>query len=338
MEVMVTTDVALYWLLGLLVLLLVVTRSLRFAPSAVSQFELERRLKLGDTSALLISQHREAVPILNGAVLVTTIVLSTAVAFTMVSLIPHRLLAAIFIVCALLLIDLIAVRVRPRLYRLQHHCEPYLISWLKRQRWLGWFVAPLEHDAQRAASQEELLNLIEKTTVVSTEKKRQLRHVLGFDTVLIRDIMTPKGMIVSIDASESIGPLVIDELHKSGHSRFPVIDGDVDHVVGMLYLHDLVALRSDHSDARSAMDHRVFYIKDNQMLSHALHAFLRTRHHLFIVVNSYRETVGLLSLEDVIEKMLGMTVVDEFDEFHDIRKVAEHNPRALNEPKKKVDI
>jgi CBS domain containing-hemolysin-like protein len=86
------------------------------------------------------------------------------------------------------------------------------------------------------------------------------------------------------------------------------------------------------------MQPRVFYIRENHSLEHALHGFLRTRHHLFIVVNEYRETVGLLSLEDVIEALLGRSIVDEFDEYDNLRKVAEGNPKGNNQPKDEVNL
>lgn len=78
----------------------------------------------------------------------------------------------------------------------------------------------------------------------------------------------------------------------------------------------------------------VFYIHGQKSLTRALHGFLKTRHHLFVVVNEYRETVGLLSLEDVIEALIGATIVDEFDAFDDLRAVAERNPNRNNQPER----
>jgi CBS domain containing-hemolysin-like protein len=85
--------------------------------------------------------------------------------------------------------------------------------------------------------------------------------------------------------------------------------------------------------AEKAMEPRVFYIKEDQSLGHALAAFIRTHHHLFIVVNEFRETVGLLSLEDTIEALIGRKIVDEFDTHEDLRAVAARNVRGNNHPK-----
>jgi CBS domain containing-hemolysin-like protein len=86
------------------------------------------------------------------------------------------------------------------------------------------------------------------------------------------------------------------------------------------------------------MDPKVYYIHEDQTLEHALAAFLKTHHHLFVVVNEYRETVGILCLEDVIEALLGRKIVDEFDAHDDLRAVAAHNPRSNNSSSKSHDV
>lgn len=328
-------------LIGLVLVLcaaLVVVRGTRFDSDGMDIAERSRRSKNGDAMALAAEQREMLLPSARGAAVILTVLLSTAVAFTIVSIIPNRPLAAIVIIATLLAVELLAIYLRSQAAQLQVRYETAILQRLANVSILKYF-APAETQAAKTIdSTEELAALIAKTSVLSGEKKTQLTSVISYDQKRVNDVMTPKSMMVSVDANEGIGPLVIDELHKSGHSRFPVIEKDADHIVGMLYLHDLVTLKSAHSTVKQAMDPHVYYIKDEQSLAHALHAFLHTHHHLFIVVNSYRETVGLLSLEDVIEAMLGMLVVDEFDEFQDLRKVADSNPHALNEPKRKVDV
>lgn len=192
----------------------------------------------------------------------------------------------------------------------------------------------------RIDSRDELEHVITQTNgIISAEEKALLLHSLGFGSRLVSEIMTPRGMIDSIPKSELLGPLVLDDLHKTGHSRFPVTDGDVDHVVGMLYVQNLLSLDNKKSiTVEKAMEARVFYIREDQTLQHALAAFLRTHHLLFVVVNEYRETVGLLSLEDTIEALIGRKIRDEFDTHDDLRVVAKRNPRGNNHPKDSEDV
>lgn len=189
-------------------------------------------------------------------------------------------------------------------------------------------------------SREELQHLVDESgNVLSADEKTLIIHSLSFSDQLVSSVMTPRSMIDSIKKSEILGPLILDELHKTGHSKFPVISGDVDHVVGILNIKNLLALDVKKSTtAEKAMEPKVYYIRDDQNLQHALAAFLRTKHHLFVVVNEFRETVGLLALEDVIEALIGRKIVDEFDAYDDLRAVALRNPRDNNSPLKGENV
>lgn len=192
----------------------------------------------------------------------------------------------------------------------------------------------------RVESREELQHIItEARGIITADEKLVLLNSLQFNSRLVSEIMTPKGMIDSVAGTEMLGPLVLSDLHKTGHSRFPVTGKDIDHVIGMLYVQDLLSLDVKRSvTAEKAMESRVFYIHQNQTLQHALAAFLRTHHLLFIVVNEYRETVGLLSLEDTIEALIGHKINDEFDAHDDLRAVAKRNPYHNNHAEKGEDV
>jgi CBS domain containing-hemolysin-like protein len=202
-------------------------------------------------------------------------------------------------------------------------------------------VSTTARDETTLDSREELAHLVERSgQLLSSDEKKLMLHGLKFGSREVSEIMTPRGVIDSVAKKELLGPLVLDALHKTGHSRFPVTDGDIDHIVGTLHIQDLLVLdgKQRSSTVEKAMEARVFYIREDQTLERALAAFLRTRHHLFVVVNEFRETVGLLSLEDVIEALLGRRIMDEFDKHDDLRAVAATNPRSNNEPQKHEDI
>jgi CBS domain containing-hemolysin-like protein len=189
-------------------------------------------------------------------------------------------------------------------------------------------------------SREELQHLIAQSGAILTmDEKKMIVHSLSFSDQLVGTVMTPRSVIDGIKKSEFLGPLTLDELHKTGHSRLPVFDGDIDHIIGILHLQSLLALDIKRSvTAEKAMEPQVFYIRKDQTLQRALAAFLRTHHHLFIVVNEFRETVGLLTLEDVIEALLGRKIIDEFDAHDDLRAVARRNPRGNNHPERREDV
>lgn len=191
------------------------------------------------------------------------------------------------------------------------------------------------------SSKDELKSVLKKGTIpLSSLEKTLLSSTLNFETRAVSEIMTPKSVIESIDHNELLGPILLDELHKTGHSRFPVTAGDIDHVVGILYVRDLLVVDGTKNSKKvsQVMDEEVCFIHEDQDLAHALKAFIKTEKLLFIVVNSYRETVGLITLEDVIEALIGQKINDEFEQHTDLRAVAAQNIRANNSPNKANNV
>ena len=126
--------------------------------------------------------------------------------------------------------------------------------------------------------------------------------------------MTPRENIDHVQKGEFLGPLVLDELHALGHSRLPVVDKDLDHIVGILHMRDMLSLDIKRSStAEKAMEPKVYYVRQSDTLEYALGVFLKVRHHLLIVVDDESNTTGLLTIEDVIEALIGRKIIVEKD-------------------------
>lgn len=146
-------------------------------------------------------------------------------------------------------------------------------------------------------------------------------HSLTFGDKLVRDVLTPFSQVKLVNVTDSLGPVLMDELHANGHSRFPVFDGKKTNVVGMLYLHDVMA-EHHGGKVKDIMHKQVTYVHEEQTLYQTLQTFLKTKRHLFIAVNQFEEMVGVVSIEDVLEQIIGQPIVDEFDQYEDLRAVA----------------
>jgi CBS domain containing-hemolysin-like protein len=183
---------------------------------------------------------------------------------------------------------------------------------------------PVQHE--RLDSRDHLTHLLnESRGIVTTDEKKMILSSLAFTDKQVADIMTPKSVVETVRRTEILGPLVLDQLHKTGHSRFPVIDEDIDHIVGVLYVRDVLTVDTTGkhtATVESAMSTKVHYVRSDHKLAQVLSAFLSTHHHLFIVINEYRETVGIITLEDTLEALLGRRIIDEFDAHDDMRAVA----------------
>ena len=146
-------------------------------------------------------------------------------------------------------------------------------------------------------------------------------HTLSFGDKTVAEALVPQRAVKQVQAADAIGPSLMDELYKSGFSRFPVTDGSPTHIVGTLYLRDLVRKEAKGA-VRDVMREDVYYVHENFTLQQVLRAFLKTKHHLFIVVNSFEESVGIITIEDILEQIIGKQIVDEFDSYENMRAVA----------------
>lgn len=191
---------------------------------------------------------------------------------------------------------------------------------------------------------EDLLELVKNQhrQLDNRIPKEDLKIVLGsltFGDKAVGGVMTPRRKLMMVAASDSIGPHLMDELHASGFSRFPVIKDSAQvaspQVVGTLYLKDLVG-HPETGKVRDVMKKDVYFINESNTLREALGACLKTQHHLLIVVNNFEELVGVLSLEDVIEQILGDKITDEFERYSDLRAVAGLEARSEKAQHKEV--
>lgn len=331
-------------LLAVVFILLIAVTSIRPKRSAYSEFELSRRSKDGDAAASDALHREELLPDIESFQRIVVAVL--LVLFVLLSVVTFEwLFGSLLSVVVALEYGAVAKLpfIQQRVNKLYETYKGPILQFIDKSRPALKYVRSVtpRQPIQALSSKEELYHLVtEAKGILTVDQRKLITSGLDFESRLVSEVMTPRSVIDSISRTEHLGPLTLDDLHKKGHSRFPVIDGDIDHVIGMLHIHDLLTIdaKRKSTSVEKAMEARVFYIKDDQTLQHALAAFLRTHHHLFVVINEFHETVGLLSLEDVIEAMLGRKIVDEFDAHEDLRVVAARNPRKNNKSVGAVNV
>ena len=305
-----------------------------------SQFELQRRSKKGDKKAdIYLRQQKFLCDIISLQRVLASLLL---VILTVISVnLFHWIIGLMSSMIIALEIGAVA---RIRLWQkysqqLYEKYELQILAIIERRQLLFSLirsVSPMVNGSRVVESKDELLEIVAHSSrVFSANEKKLINSGLKFNDMKIEDVMTPRSMIEAVSADEFLGPLVLDDLHKKDHSRFPVIQGDIDHIVGMLRIQDLLTIdrTSKSYRAEKVMSRDIYYIDKDQTLSYALAAFLKTQHHLFIVINEIRETVGLLSLGDVMEELLGRKIDNEFDSDDELRKVIEHKNRNTDDLK-----
>lgn len=293
--------------------------------SVFSDIERRRLVDQGNKQARAETERLAMVPLLQGLQwVIRTLGASGLITFCVFA---YGVVNGVLIGTSMVLLLPLAARLRPvrsLADKLQKVSQPGLEKLTKAIAPVLRALRPRDRGVveQRLHSHEELLALVKKSKgVLTTSEQKRLEAGLEFGSVKVSDIMTPLDMVKAIESTETLGPLVLDELYKTKHNIFPVFSGDLDHVVGILRLSDLIDMRSKSRDAASAMHKKVYYVRETDSLERALAGFIKDQHHLFVVVDSVGKTVGVLGLTDVIKALTGDAVSDEFEAFDDLRAV-----------------
>lgn len=160
---------------------------------------------------------------------------------------------------------------------------------------------------------------------LTVEELEIVKHVLSFPDFTVRDVLTPRGDIRTVHANETIGPILIDELHQTGLEHVLVQDSPNAQIAGTLAVHELGIHSSGR--VRDAMDPTVYYLHESDSLSDALHAFFVTNHPLFVVTNSFEEYVGIITVQNILHQLIGHIPGDDFDQYASLQAVASRHPR-----------
>ena len=173
---------------------------------------------------------------------------------------------------------------------------------------------------------QELNQALEITTDENTSDREKdiLRGILNFGNISVKSVMQARRDIVAFDTSMNFHELM-DLINKNGYSRVPVFNETIDKIEGILYIKDLLK----HIDQDENFDwipllHTPFFVPENKKIDDLLYDFQEKRVHMAIIVNEYGETEGLVTMEDIIEEIVG-EINDEFDEVEaDYKKIADN--------------
>jgi CBS domain containing-hemolysin-like protein len=156
---------------------------------------------------------------------------------------------------------------------------------------------------------------------IAADQAALLRRIFRFEDKVVRDIMVPRDRVTAIDLSWPISRIV-EAAQSSGHSRMPVYEGDLDRIKGVLHIKQLVAARLAWPSDGRANDHAresvlrlmrpPLFVSETLMISDLLKRFKERRVHLAIVVDDGGHSVGVVTLEDVLEQIVGQ-IFDETD-------------------------
>ncbi len=194
-------------------------------------------------------------------------------------------------------------------------------------------VQPETPETQQDQMQEEFLEDLEQRRIegaVDEEEQEMIENVLDLTERTAGEIMTPRTDLVAIDVQSDLAT-VLDAIRKAGHSRIPVYEGTIDNIVGLIYAKDLLAEIGSPPEGFSprARMRDAYFVPEMKPLRALLHEFQNQKLHIAVVLDEYGGTAGIVTLEDIIEELVG-DIADEYDAARreSVRKIDENTIEA----------
>ncbi len=184
--------------------------------------------------------------------------------------------------------------------------------------WLDRIYNVFTGEPQNQKQLLDLLKNLQSHQLLGVDELNMIEGVLQVDDMQVRDIMIPRGQMVVLDHEDTIEE-IIQKITDSGHSRFPVIDDDKDDVVGILLAKDLLQLSLNQSQEFEINEYirPASFIPESKRLNVLLKEFRVNRSHMAMIVDEYGGVSGLITIEDVLEQIVGK-IDDEHDEDEEI--------------------
>lgn len=191
-------------------------------------------------------------------------------------------------------------------------------------------IQPVPHS--EIHSEEELKMIITESAeggAIKASERELIQNVFDFDERLVRQIFTPRTQIVGIEADTPLQDAVAFALQE-GYSRYPVYEDSLDQIIGFVLAKDLlVAAMGQNQQSLRELMRPVLYVHLNKKIGQLLRQFQKERRQLAVVTSEFGGTVGLVTMEDIIEELVG-EIQDEHDqELAPVEKVAERSWRIL---------
>ncbi len=163
-----------------------------------------------------------------------------------------------------------------------------------------------------------LMNVGDEEETILDSEKQMIAGILEMDETVTREVMVPRMDVMAMDIQTSLRQ-ALDTAIDAGHSRIPVFEGNIDHIVGFLYAKDLLSCFRENRDDMpiSTLLRPAYFVPASKKVNALLKEMQKRRVHVAMVVDEYGGTAGLVTIEDIIEEIVG-EIQDEYDEEEDI--------------------
>ena len=181
-------------------------------------------------------------------------------------------------------------------------------------------------DDANTLTKDELLEsmlLSEDDGVIDEKESDFIENILKLDEMKIADVLTPRSVVFALDENRTLKDIVSNESDIFNFSRVPVYNDSIEDVTGIVLTKKIFqqALKDD-SVTLASVKKDIYSINENIPVSKALDLFIAKKDHMFLVMDNYDQTEGIITLEDCVETILGVEIMDESDRNEDMRELA----------------
>ena len=173
-----------------------------------------------------------------------------------------------------------------------------------------------DSDLEEKVSREEIKSLVdvgEEHGVINQIEKEMINSIFDFDDKLAKEVMTPRTEVYMINIKQ---PLLIDELLEENYSRIPVYEGDIDNIIGILYLKDFLSeaytVGFEQVEIKNLL-HDPYFVPEFKNIDQLFKELQKSKKHLAVLIDEYGGFSGIVTIEDLIEEVMG-EINDEYDE------------------------
>ncbi len=187
-------------------------------------------------------------------------------------------------------------------------------------------------DLEEKVSREEIKSLVdagEEYGVINQIEKEMINSIFDFDDKLAKEVMTPRTEVYMINSQL---PLSIEELLEENYSRIPVYEGDMDNIIGILYLkdflHEAYQVGFENVDIKKLL-HRPYFVPECKNIDQLFKELQKSKNHLAVLIDEYGGFSGIVTIEDLIEEVMG-DINDEYDDDDPVIRKIDNDTYMVN--------
>lgn len=192
-------------------------------------------------------------------------------------------------------------------------------------------------DDVNSLTKKELLESMlkgEDDGVIDEKESDVIENILNLDNIKVSEVLTPRSVVFALDENMTIKEVIETEDAIFKFSRIPIFKGSIENVTGLVLTKRIFKQAlSDDSVTLQSIKKEMFSINENVPVSKALDMFIAKKDHMFLVMDNYDQTDGIITLEDCVETVLGVEIMDESDTTEDMRELAKRKMKLKRKAK-----